>query len=75
MSTDTTTPAALAGDWLATRFDPVSVVRYGGLLASLGLMAAVFTTNQFIVLLGFAAVGITPMIPGPVGSEMSMITG
>lgn len=53
----TMTLGRLAGDWLATRFDPVRVVRYGGLLASLGLMAAVFTNDPFVVLAGFAAVG------------------
>ena len=53
----TMTLGRLAGDWLATRFNPVQVVRYGGALASLGLLTAVFTGNQYVVLLGFAAVG------------------
>ena len=53
----TMTLGRLTGDWLATRFDAVRVVRYGGLLASLGLLTAVFTSNQYVVLLGFAAVG------------------
>jgi predicted MFS family arabinose efflux permease len=53
----TMTLGRLTGDWLATRFNPVHVVRYGGLLASLGLITAVLSSNQYIVLLGFAAVG------------------
>ena len=53
----TMTLGRLTGDWLALRFAPVNVVRYGGLLASLGLLTAVFANNEYIVLLGFAAVG------------------
>jgi MFS family permease len=53
----TMTLGRLAGDWLAVRFSPVNLVRYGGLLASLGLLTAVFARNEYIVLLGFAAVG------------------
>lgn len=53
----TMTVGRLTGDWLAARFDPVQIVRYGGLLAALGLITAVLTSNQYLVLLGFAAVG------------------
>jgi predicted MFS family arabinose efflux permease len=53
----TMTLGRLAGDWLAVRFSPVNLVRYGGLLASLGLMTAVFASSEYVVLLGFAAVG------------------
>ena len=53
----TMTIGRLTGDWLTTRFNPVKIVRFGGLLAAVGLMAAVFTSNEYIVLLGFAAVG------------------
>ncbi|MFN2173875.1 MAG: MFS transporter [Candidatus Promineifilaceae bacterium] len=53
----TMTLGRLAGDWLVVRFAPVNVVRYGGLLASLGLLTAVFSHNEYVVLLGFAAVG------------------
>ena len=53
----TMTLGRLAGDWLVVRFAPVNVVRYGGLLASLGLLTAVFSQNEYVVLLGFAAVG------------------
>ncbi|MFN2178538.1 MAG: MFS transporter [Candidatus Promineifilaceae bacterium] len=53
----TMTLGRLTGDWLATRFNPVQVVRFGGLLASLGLITAVLSGSQYVVLLGFAAVG------------------
>lgn len=53
----TMTLGRLAGDWLVVRFAPVNVVRYGGLLASWGLLMAVFSHNEYVVLLGFAAVG------------------
>ena len=47
----------LAGDWLATRFGPVRIVRGGGIIASLGLLAVFFTDQPLVTLLGFAAVG------------------
>jgi MFS family permease len=53
----TMTIGRFAGDWLATRFSPTLVVRFGGLLAFIGIMAAIITTEPIIVLLGFAAVG------------------
>jgi MFS family permease len=54
----TMTIGRLLGDWLATRFNPTLVVRFGGLLAFVGIMAAIITTQPVVVLLGFAAVGL-----------------
>jgi predicted MFS family arabinose efflux permease len=54
----TMTIGRLLGDWLATRFNPTLVVRFGGLLAFVGIMAAIITTEPVVVLLGFAAVGL-----------------
>jgi len=54
----TMTVGRLLGDWLATRFDPALIVRFGGFLAAVGLLAAILTTQPVIVLLGFAAVGL-----------------
>jgi MFS family permease len=47
----------LLGDWLVTRFDSVKIVRFGGLITTLGLLAAIFTSQPIVVLIGFAAVG------------------
>jgi predicted MFS family arabinose efflux permease len=54
----TMTIGRFAGDWLAAKFNPVPVVRFGGLLAFIGIMAAIITTEPFVVLLGYAAVGL-----------------
>jgi predicted MFS family arabinose efflux permease len=54
----TMTIGRLLGDWLATRFNPTLVVRFGGLLAFVGIMAAIIITEPAVVLLGFAAVGL-----------------
>jgi MFS family permease len=54
----TMTIGRLLGDRLATRFNPVLIVRFGGLIAALGLLAAIITTQPLVVLLGFAAVGL-----------------
>lgn len=54
----TMTIGRLLGDWLATRFNPVLIVRFGGLIAALGILAAIITTQPLVVLLGFAAVGL-----------------
>lgn len=53
----TMTIGRLLGDNLASRFGPVSIVRVGGLLATIGLLAAIFTSDPIVVLLGFALVG------------------
>lgn len=54
----TMTIGRLLGDRLAARFSPVSIVRIGGLLAAVGILAAIVTIQPFVVLLGFAAVGV-----------------
>lgn len=51
------TVGRLLGDGLATRFGPAVLVRVGGMLASLGLLAAITLPETGIVLIGFAAVG------------------
>ncbi len=53
----TMTIGRFTGDWLAARFSPTLVVRFGGLLAFIGIMGAIIATEPLIVLLGFAAVG------------------
>jgi MFS family permease len=53
----TMTLGRLFGDALVTRFDPVLVVRLGGLLAAAGILLAAFTNNPVLVLVGFAAGG------------------
>jgi predicted MFS family arabinose efflux permease len=47
----------LLGDRLATRFDSVRIVRFGGLITTIGMLAALFTSQPIVVLIGFAAVG------------------
>lgn len=61
----TMTIGRLLGDGLATRFGPVILVRVGGLLASLGLLAAIALPETGIVLIGFAAVGVGLSIAVP----------
>jgi MFS family permease len=53
----TMTAGRLLGDRLATRFDAVRIVRFGGLITTIGLLAAIFTGQPIVVLIGFAAVG------------------
>jgi MFS family permease len=48
----------LSGDWLAVRLAPALLVRIGGAVAALGLLAASFVPLVPIVMIGFAAVGI-----------------
>jgi len=47
-----------SGDWLTSRIRSTRIVRFGGLIAGLGLLLAVLVPETPIVLLGFAAVGI-----------------
>ena len=54
----TMTIGRLLGDWLAAKFNPALVVRFGSLLAFIGILAAVITTEWIVVLLGFAAAGL-----------------
>ena len=54
----TMTIGRLAGDYLAAKFDPVFLLRFGGILATIGLLAAISTSNYVIVLIGFGCVGL-----------------
>jgi len=54
----TMTVGRLCGDSLKTVWKPTDIVRIGGLVATLGLLAAIVTTEPLMVLLGFSAVGI-----------------
>ena len=47
----------LAGDSLTARFGPVRVVRYGSLLASVGLAAALIEGGAIAAMIGFACAG------------------
>jgi MFS family permease len=53
----TMTAGRLLGDRLATRFDSVKIVRFGGLITTIGLLAAILASQPLVVLIGFAAVG------------------
>ena len=53
----TMTAGRLLGDGLATHFDSVRIVRIGGLLTTMGLLAAILTSQPVVVLIAFAAVG------------------
>lgn len=54
----TMTVGRLFGDSLATMWKPAFTIRIGGLIATVGLVTAVITTEPIIVLVGFAAVGV-----------------
>lgn len=54
----TMTIGRLTGDWLSTRLAPPRLVRAGGLVAGLGLLAAILMPRTPVVMLGFAAAGI-----------------
>lgn len=53
----TMTVGRLLGDGLASRIAPDRLVRGGGLLAALGLLAAILLPQPAVTLIGFAAVG------------------
>ena len=53
----TMTIGRLLGDWMATTFTPTLVVRFGGLLATVGIVAVLITSEWVVVVLGIAAVG------------------
>ena len=54
----TMTFGRLIGDWLKGVLDPVVIVRWGGIMATVGLLASVLTSNYIVVLIGFACVGL-----------------
>ena len=54
----TMTIGRLSGDWLAARFSPARLVQFGGLIATAGLLLAIFMPTVTTALIGFAAVGL-----------------
>ena len=54
----TMTLGRVFGDALAAVWKPVTIVRFGGVVAALGFLAAMFTTSSWVALLGFAAIGL-----------------
>jgi len=54
----TLTIGRLLGDRLSTIWSPSFIVRAGGLIATIGFLAAVITLQPLVVLIGFAAIGI-----------------
>ena len=54
----TMTIGRLLGDRLSTIWSPSFIVRAGGLIATIGFLAAVITLQPLVVLIGFAAIGI-----------------
>ena len=53
----TMTVGRLLGDKLTATYNPVDIVRYGGILAALGLLSSIIATHYIIVLIGFGCVG------------------
>ena len=53
----TMTVGRLVGDYLAEQFNPVHLIRFGGIFATVGLLAAIITSNYIVVLIGFGCVG------------------
>ena len=54
----TMTIGRLLGDRMSTIWSPAFIVRAGGLVATIGFLAAVLTLQPVVVLIGFAAIGI-----------------
>ena len=76
----TMTIGRLFGDHLSRAWKPAFIVRAGGLIAALGILAAVFTNNPIIAVAGFAAVGlglanIIPLLFGAAGNIPGIPTG
>lgn len=76
----TMTAGRLLGDRLATRFGPAALVQVGGVLAALGLLAAIVLPHPVMVLLGFAAVGaglsiIVPLVFSAAGNVPDLPSG
>lgn len=79
----------LSGDWMARWAGPVPLVRYGGMLATAGLAAAVLLEDPIIAIIGFGVAGlglsiVFPLIitaavntpgfqPGPAVAAMSTV--
>ena len=76
----TMTIGRLFGDKLTATWNNVSIVRFGGLAAALGVLAAIVATEPIVVLLGFAAVGlglanIIPLSFSAAGNRPGIPTG
>lgn len=54
----TMTIMRLFGDFLTRLWPPALIIRAGGLIASLGILAASITNNRIVVVAGLAAVGV-----------------
>jgi MFS family permease len=54
----TMTVGRLLGDGLINRFGAATMIRFGGVLGSLGLLIAVFSSTSIPAIVGFAVVGI-----------------
>ena len=76
----TMTIGRLFGDYLSRIWTPAFIVRAGGLIAALGILAAVSTNNPIIAVAGFAAVGvglanIIPLLFGAAGNIQGISAG
>lgn len=76
----TMTAGRFTGDALVTRLGPVRTVRFGGLLAGLGLGAALLLGSPVVTLIGFACVGlgmaaIAPLVFSAAGRTTGVSSG
>ena len=76
----TMTIGRIFGDFLLRKWTPALIVRSGGFIAALGILAAVLTQSPIIAIAGFAAVGvglanIIPLLFGAAGNFPGISTG
>ncbi len=76
----TMTIGRIFGYFLSREWKPALIVRAGGFIAALGIIAAVLTKNPIIAIAGFAAVGvglanIIPLLFGAAGNFPGISTG
>jgi predicted MFS family arabinose efflux permease len=76
----TMTVGRLIGDRLTAAIKPAVIVRTGGFVAALGLLATVLTQSPFVALIGFAMVGIglaniVPLVFSAAGNFPGVSTG
>ena len=76
----TMTIGRIFGDLLSLEWKPNLIVRVGGFLSGLGLLAIAFSNNPYITLTGFALVGfglanIVPLTFGAAGKQPGIPTG
>ena len=70
----------LTGDRLVFLFDPTTVARYGGVVATIGMVLALAFGNPYLTILGFALVGaglsnIVPIIFSAAGQTPGLAPG